>query len=84
MKKKKEKIKYIDDERTIADMNVEGFRWYVSNKVKAKKAEINELKLTKRERFAMMKAALLAIIPLVMLLLFGFFIIAFVIFIWLY
>ena len=28
MKKKKEKVTYIDDGRTIANMNVEGMPWY--------------------------------------------------------
>jgi hypothetical protein len=33
-KTKKKKVKYTDDGRTIANMNVEGMKWYVPEKHK--------------------------------------------------
>ena len=63
-KRKKAKTKYIDDGRTIADMNVEGLKWHVPEKQKRAKNELTELKITKAERRAMIKGALLAILPI--------------------
>ena len=80
MAKKKPKPKFVDDGRTIANMNVEGMRWYNpglpsgrgaqgSSNASGQGAEQPEpLQLTKKERRAIMRAAVwtalkLALIP---------------------
>lgn len=55
---------FTDDGRTIANMNVEGFRWHIPEKSKRRKKELAELNITKEERRAMIKGALLAILPI--------------------
>jgi len=83
VKKKKEKEKFIDDGRTVADMNVEGFKWYVPEKVKAEQKKIHDLQITKKERRAMIKAALTTVLPVVLLYILGFFLVFVLIIIWL-
>lgn len=63
-KKEKEEL---DTETTIVDMNVDGFRWYNPDKKKNKNGERrNEpIKLTRKEKRAMLKGAFLAILPFV-------------------
>jgi len=55
---KKEEI-YIDDGRTIADMNVEGMPWYDKNKEKRKKPE----RITFKEKMAVLWGAYRAYLP---------------------
>jgi hypothetical protein len=62
--KKKKKAEYIDDGRTIANMNVEGLKWYVPEKHKRAKNQLTDLKITKAERRAMIIGALQVILPL--------------------
>ena len=49
-----------DDGRTIADMNVEGFKWYrpKHDAHEAERQKLRELNITPRERRAMIKVAL--------------------------
>jgi len=76
MKKKKDKSKkkkkYIDTGVTIANMNVEGMRWYKSSKEIKRKKEVEELGITKKERWAMIKGAFLAYLPIFLLIILGF------------
>lgn len=65
-KKKQRPIEY-DDGRTIADMNVEGFRWYTPRKLQKTKEELGDLKLTARETFAMILGAYRALLPVLLL-----------------
>ena len=52
----------LDMETTIADMNVEGFRWYNPNK---KKGTYNGVgKISRKEYWAMVRGAFAAMLPL--------------------
>jgi len=64
-------------------MNVEGMRGYVPEKYKRAKSELADLKITKAERRAMIKGALLAILPLVLAYIAMFFLIFLIIYFWL-
>lgn len=84
--KKNKKQKFIDDGRTIADMNVEGMPWYnpVSNKAGTDASKSELTSLSGKETAAMIKgvmaaALLVAVIFIVVFLLF----ILFCKFIWL-
>jgi len=61
--KKRDEPEVVDDGRTIANMNVEGFAWYRSPKSIESKRKLLELNLTKKERRAMILGALLAYFP---------------------
>lgn len=63
-KEKKEKVEF-DTETTIADMNIEGFKWYNPSKKKSQSSEQEQLKLTKKERRAVMNGALRALLPFI-------------------
>ena len=61
MAKKKKKKDDLDMETTIANMNVEGFRWYDPNK----KNKIRQTeKLTRKEYWAMVRGAFAAMWPM--------------------
>lgn len=55
----------LDTETTIADMNVDGFRWY-NPRMKRDKKKGNKTKVTGKEYWAMVKGAFLAIAPFVL------------------
>lgn len=56
---KKKKTKFVDDGRTIADMNVEGMPWYTpGKKEEGQKDTPKEYDLTRKEMFAMMRGIL--------------------------
>ena len=63
---KPEKNNETDEYRdvTVADMNVEGMRWYKSKEERERGEEIDSLKLTKGEKCAMIKAAFAAMLPM--------------------
>lgn len=87
MKKHKEKVTYIDDGRTIANMNVEGMPWYNPRRdeiPKASKINGNGDHLTAKETFAVMRGVLKAalLVALVFALAFTAFIL-FCVFVWL-
>jgi len=66
--------KYDDDDgRTIANMNVEGIKGYKSPEQQAKKADFEQLNLTKKERRALFWASykLVAKSILVFMIIFG-------------
>ena len=58
--KKGKKIEYVDDDRTVADMNVEGMPWYVKSGYDRKKAE---KKLSFKEKAAIIFGAYRAYLP---------------------
>lgn len=68
-KKKKQKAE-LDMETTVADMNVEGFKWY--NPHKKKKSEDSLGKITFKEHLAMVVGAFRAFWPVLLLILLGF------------
>lgn len=75
-KSSKKKPEFIDDGRSIADMNVEGFSWYMPKKFQTERQNLSDLKLTRKEKWAMIIGAFKAIIPVVFVmiaLLFGLF-----------
>lgn len=78
MSKKKNKKKFVDDGRTIYNMNVEGFRWYDK-----KKRNENKIYVDKDDRNALIKAAFLSYLPIVIIILIGFTVAALLIFFWL-
>ena len=59
-KKKREEI---DETTTVADMNVEGFRWYNPGKKKGQNSDSG--KVTKKEYRAMVKGAFAAALPMI-------------------
>ncbi|MBR2646249.1 MAG: hypothetical protein IKD47_01635 [Clostridia bacterium] len=61
-KTKQDEIVYIDDNRTVADMNVEGMPWYVKGGYDKKKSPD---KLSFKERFALVFGAYRAYLPVV-------------------
>ena len=69
MKNKKTKDKENKDELedykdvTVAEMNVDGMRWYKSEEDKEKRKNVNKMKITKGERRAMIKGAFIAMLP---------------------
>ncbi len=67
MKKKEKKVKKkdtLDMETTVADMNVEGFKWYDPARKKGIKKRPIE-KVTKKEYRAMVRGAYAAFLPVI-------------------
>ncbi len=62
MSKQQKKQEELDTQTTIADMNVEGFRWY-----DPKKKEVGKEtpKLTKKEQRALIRGAYKAMLPMI-------------------
>ena len=82
MKKKKEK--FVDDGRTIADMDYEHITGYKSKSERKKHNEIRSLNLSKQERRAIYKAAFTQYMPMCVCFLLAFgLVIAFLYFVWL-
>lgn len=77
------KKKPIDDGRTISNMNVDGLRWYTPEKNKCHRKELADLNISKEERRAMIKGALLAIFPIVFAFIGAFLAIFLIIYLWL-
>lgn len=63
MKEQKQQI--MDDQRTIADMNIEGMPWYIKRINNHGKQE-EELVFTKKERKAIFLGVMSAIIPILL------------------
>ena len=70
---KKQKEKFEDDGRVVADMDYEHITGYKSKKHRENHRAIRELHLSRKERWAIYKAALASILPT-----FGIFIMALV------
>ncbi len=60
---KKRKHDDLDTETSFADMNIDGFRWYDPSKKNVKKAD--KVQLTRKEKRAIMKAAILSMLPVI-------------------
>jgi len=85
-KRNKKKKQYDDDDgRTIANMNVEGMPWYEANKEEKdkKKQQMEDLRITRKERRAMIWGAYLAYLPMLLVMLAGFGIAVLLIMLWL-
>ena len=80
-KEKQKHDEFMDDGSTIADMNVEGFRWYQSKKTKELRKNLVEVDLTPKERRAIVKGAFLAFLP-VFLVIVGSFIAVYLLFLY--
>ncbi len=81
--KKKEKVTFVDDGRTIADMNVDGMPWYNPSKKENPSGE-NREPLSKSETLAAMKGIILASLLIALVFVAGFTLfILFARFIWL-
>ena len=72
----KKKRTHQDDNRTIANMNVEGMPWYQSEKDVQKRKAINDLQITRKEKWAMLWGAFIAFLP-VFLIIIGSFIVVY-------
>ena len=73
-----------DDGRTIANMNVEGMPWYQKNKEKEeRKKRMEDIKITRKERRAMIIGAYLAYLPMLLSVLAGFTLVMLFIWLWL-
>lgn len=77
-KNKKPKTEYVDDGRTVYDMNVEGFRWH-----DRKKKSADGVDLTRKEKRAIRNAAYLAYLPKLAIVLVAFGLTALLIYFWL-
>ena len=65
MKREKRKVEELDTETTFADMNVDGFRWYDPAKKKGK--GLDQVQVTKKEYRSMIKGALSALVPVLII-----------------
>lgn len=77
---KKRKKDDLDTETTIADMNVEGFRWYNPRK-KIKQQPIG--KVSKKEYRAMVRGAFAAMLPMFVCILVGGLLVVLLAYLWL-
>ena len=69
MFKKRNKKEYPDDDgRTIANMNVEGMPWYEPDKEEKEKRrkKLEELRISRKEKRAMIWGAYLAYLPMLL------------------
>ena len=66
---KRRKKAELDTETTVVDMNVEGFSWY--NPKRKAGAKNQGVKLTRREYWAMVRGAFLAMLPMLLCILAG-------------
>ena len=66
---KRRKRAELDTQTTVADMNVEGFSWY--NPKRKKNANAQGVKLTRKEYWAMVRGAFLAMLPMLICILAG-------------
>ena len=66
---KRRKKAELDTQTTVADMNVEGFSWY--NPKRKKNANAQGVKLTRKEYWAMVRGAFLAMLPMLLCILAG-------------
>lgn len=82
---KKDKQTFEDDGRTISNMNVEGMPGYDPHREKKEntKKQMNELRISRKERWAMIWGAYKAYMPLLLAMLAGFGIVMALIAFWL-
>ena len=80
MKKNRAEKQELDMETTVADMNVEGFRWYDPSRKKGKREAVS---LTKKEQRALLWGAVRAMLPMIACILSGMLLIFLLAFLWL-
>lgn len=81
MRKKKQ---YDDDNNmTVAEMNVEGMRWYTSKKEQENRKNIEGINYSKNEKKAMIKGAFRAYLPIFLITVGAFSIVFGLIYLWL-
>lgn len=78
-KRKKDEL---DTETSFADMNVDGFSWYDPQKKKDQKENKGTVKLTGKEKRAMVKGAILAMLPFIAVVVLAFGIVILLAYIW--
>ena len=71
----------LDTETTFADMNVDGFRWYNPNMKRASSTQ--PVKVTRKEYWAMVKGAFLAMLPAMCCIVLAFIIVFLLAYLWL-
>lgn len=76
MKEKKKKEKFVDDGRTIYNMDVEGFRWHEKNKAK-------QNLVTKDEKRTIVRSAYKAYLPALLIVVGAFVLASVLIYLWL-
>lgn len=76
-KRKKDKTVWVDDGRTVSDMNVEGMPWYVKGGYPKKKERI-----TFKERLALIFGAYKAYLPFLLVVMCSIAIVFLLIFVW--
>lgn len=83
-RKKKQKDYNDDDGRTIANMNVDGMPWYDEKKEEKeeRRKKMQDLKITRKEKWAMIKGAYLAYLPMFLAIMVSFIIIMLLLFVW--
>ena len=67
-RKKERERAQLDTETTVANMNVEGFHWYNPRK---KDGNGQPMKLTRKEYWAMVRGAFLAMLPMLLCIIAG-------------
>ncbi|MBR2330712.1 MAG: hypothetical protein IKA40_05640 [Clostridia bacterium] len=78
--KKEKKNEEIDTETTIADMNVEGFRWYDPHRKKKQKTVSD---VSKKEYRAMVRGAFAAMLPMICCIIGGALLVFLLMYLWL-
>ncbi len=78
-KKKNKSAQPLDTETTFADMNVEGFSWYDPKR----KQKQNQVKLSKKEYWALVRGAYRAMLPMLLCMLVGFLAVFLLAYLWL-
>lgn len=82
--KKKKKELFIDNDITIANMNVEGMPWYKNQKEIKRKKDMQELSVTRKERRAIIWGAFLAYLPAFLIIIASFILIYFILYLLLF
>lgn len=72
MKNKKQKTEFIDNGMTIANMNVKGMTWYKSEEQLKERDSIRSLRVTRKEKRAMIFGAFAASLPAFLIILASF------------
>ena len=79
MKEEKKKKEELDTETTFANMNVEGFSWY-NPRAKHKNQKVH---ITRKEYWAMVKGAFLAMLPMILVIIAAMLIVFLMAYLWL-
>jgi hypothetical protein len=78
------KKKHYDDDNgeSFANMNVEGMPGYVPEQTRRKQKAISDLNLSKKEKWAMIKGAYLAFLPVFLIIIGGFVLVILLLYLW--